>query len=168
MKNVFYSFISLLIALFFVLLGVIGVIFSWFPAAKAAFIQFLIEDSYLLFLFGIAFIVIGMALMMNIISSGRRQYYHISSGQKSLTIDETVIQNYLNSYWKNLFPKAHVPSKLTLKKNKLYLTVDLPYIPPDQQKPVLERIEKDLSELLATTFGYKEPFYLTASFQAES
>lgn len=165
MRNVLYSLSSLLIALFFVLLGVVSVMLPWFPMVRNELIRFILEDSLLIFFFGFAFIVIGAAIIANIVLNAKRHYYHVRSGPKSIAIDETIIQQYLDSYWKQLFPQVHVPNKLTLKNNKIYLIADLPYIPQEQQQDVLERIKNDLADIFTTTFGYKEQFYLTASFQ---
>lgn len=165
MSNFFYSLISLLTAIFFILLGIASVMLPWSPFVRTELVQFILGDSITIFLFGFAFIIIGLAIAINIILSSRRKYFHLHSGPKSIWIDETIIQDYLITYWKQLFPQSEVPSKLTLKKNKIHLIADLPYIPLDQQKDVLERIKNDLSELFGTFFGYQEPFYLSASFQ---
>lgn len=168
MSHIFYSISSLLIALFFVLLGVISVMLPWFPLIRNELIRFILEDPLILFFFGFAFILIGLAIVIHIALNARRRYYHVQSGPRSISIDENVIQDYLNSYWQQLFPQAQVLSKLSLKNNKIYVIADLPYIPQDQQTDVLDRIKNDLADLFIATFGYREQFYLTATFQPPS
>ncbi len=168
MNTLFYSFISLLAALFFILLGIGTMSISLSPQFRTDLIQFILENSIAIFLFGFSFFIIGMAIVINITWGARKSYYQLSSGPRSVLVDEAVIQDYLDSYWKEVFPQSKIPSQLTLKKNKIYLTTDLPYIPYAEQKAVLERINHDLSEMFAKFLGYRQPFYLSASFQPEN
>lgn len=167
MNNLFYSLISLAIAIFFIMLGIISVMLPWSPMVRTDLIQFILEDSIAIFIFGFCLIIIGLAVVINIAFSARRSYYRLRSGPKSIWIDESVIQDYLNSYWKDLFPQSSVPNRLIMKKNKIHLVADLPYIPLAEQKELLERIKTDLTDLFGTFLGYRETFYLSASFQPE-
>ena len=164
MNNLFYSLISLMVALFFIVLGVVGVLLPWSPLVRADLIQFILEDSLAIFLFGFVFIVVGLAIVIYIVLGTRRTYYRLKGGAQSVHIDEKVVQDYLDTYWKELFPLQQIPHRLQIHKNKIHLTADLPFIPYDEQKAVSDRIKQDLNEIFSSFLGYREPFYLTLSY----
>lgn len=143
------------------------VMLPWSPIVRSDLIQFILEDSLAICLFGFGFIVVGLAVIINIAFSAKHSYYQLRAGPYSVSIDEEIIHEYLNTYWKNLFPQSPVPNRLTIKKNKIYLVADLPYIPLPEQKRFLEKVKMDLSELFTSTLGYKDMFYLSVSFQSE-
>lgn len=139
----------------------------WSPVAQTDLIFFILEDSVAIFLFGFAFLAIGIAIITQVILHSRKNYYHLQSGPRSISVDETVISDYINSYWKDLFPKTYIPSRLNFKKNKIHITADLPYIPQSEQKELLERIKNELDERFTNLLGYRDTFYLSASFQSK-
>lgn len=165
MNNFFYSLISFTIALFFVLLGIIGVIIPWSPEIRTDLVQFILDDSILLSLFGLTFIIVGLAIAAYILVNGRRKYYHIRSGEDAITVDEAVIQQYLDAYWKELFPGSDIPNRLAIKNNKIHITVDFPHVPQGQQQLILERIKQDLRNKFTEILGYRGDFYLSSSFR---
>lgn len=167
MSNFFYSLISFIVAVFFIMLGVIGVIIPWSPGVRTDLIQFILDDSLAISLFGFASIIIGLAIVTNILLNTKRRYYRIRSDKNSIEVDETVIQQYLQAYWKQLFPDSDIPSRLSLKNNKIHIIVDLPPIPYGQQQLLIERIKTDLRSTFAKMLGYHHEFYLSASFQTE-
>lgn len=167
MNNLFYSLVSLAVAIFFIMLGIVSILLPWSPMVRSDLIQFILEESISIFLFGFIFIVVGLAIVVYIILGTKRTYYTLKGGTQSVLIDEGVVQDYLDSYWRELFPKAHVPSRLQIKKNRIHLSADLPYIPYSEQGQVLEKVKTDLTEIFGSFLGYKEPFYLSASFQSE-
>lgn len=163
----FYSLISLFVALFFLLLGILAMMLPWSPNARTDLVAFILEDSLAIFLFGFAFFAIGIAIITQIILYTRKSYFHLKSTPRSISVDETVIADYISGYWRDLFPKSHVPSRLTLKKNKIHITADLPYIPQSEQKDLLEKIKNEIDDLLHNVIGYRDTFYLSASFQSK-
>lgn len=166
-SNLFYSLINLAIAIFFLMLGLVAILLPWSPMVRTDLIQFILEDSIAIFLFGFVFLIVGLAIVIYTLLSTRRSYYRLKGGPQSVQIDEQVIQDYLDSYWKQLFPQTIVPNRLQIKKNKIHLIADLPYVPPSEQRNVLDRINNDLTDLFGSFLGYREPFYLSASFQPE-
>jgi hypothetical protein len=167
-SNLFYSLINIAIAIFFLVLGLVAIMLPWSPMVRTDVIQFILEDSIAIFLFGFVFLIIGLVLVIYTLLSTRRSYYRLKGGPQSILIDEQVVQDYLDSYWKHLFPQAVVPNRLQIKKNKIHLVADLPYVPAAEQKQLLESIKADLTEMFSSFLGYKEPFYLSASFQPDT
>lgn len=167
MNHFLYSLISFIIALFFILLGIIGIILPWSPDVRSHIVNFIFEDSVFIFLFGLGFFFIGTAIVVNIIVSSRRRYYEVRSGSSLVKVDETLFQSYLNTYWKQMFPKNEIPNRVTLRKNKIHITADLPYIPLAQQKELLEKIEGDLNDIFNRILGHRHECLISISFQSE-
>lgn len=166
MQNLFYSLIGLTIALFFILIGIISISIPWSLSIQAALIQFILEDALAISLFGCAFVIIGLAIVVNTILNTRRYSYNVKSGAHFFTVDESIIRSYLSVYWKQLFPQNDVHSLLTFKKGKIHLSVELPYTPPMEQRSLLERIKNDIEGMLTEKLGYYKGFHLTANFLA--
>jgi hypothetical protein len=167
MRNLFYSLISLIIAIFFIVVGIICVIIPWSPDVQTGIIQFILNESIALSLFGLTVIVIGLAIVANIWVNSRKRHYYIRSKDNTVAADEVLVQQYLNIYWKQLFPEHDIPSRLTLKKNKIHVAVDLPYIPLPEQRNLLERIKQELSSVFTKALGYQDEFFLSATFQRQ-
>lgn len=167
MNHFFYSLIGFITALFFILLGVMSVLMSWFPAMRADLIQFLLENGTAVFLFGLAFMTIGIVMVINIVLGAKNHYYQFKIGRHTTQIDEDLIQKYIQTYFGEIFPKQAVPCRLIVRKNRLHITVDLPYVPASQQSVLMEKIQQDLNELLGKQIGYTSDYYLSTSFQPE-
>lgn len=166
MTNFLYSLISLFISLFFILLGIIGIILPWSSSMQSLAVTLILENSLLIFLFGFSLLAIGIATAVNILLNAKRHYYHFKVSGQTVSVDTALIQNYLQKYFKELFPETEVPYQLQVKKNKLHITVDLPYIAKNDQDALLERMRTELRELLSDFLGYRHPFHLSASFQS--
>lgn len=168
MHNFLHSFISFWVAIFFILLGVIGILFPWIPSIRTEVITILLEYSIAIFLFGLCFLTIGFAAFINILFSVNKHYYRFKIGTNPVEVDENLIQSYLNSYWNELFPNQTIPNRLILNKNRIHIIADLPYMQRQQQEVMLERIKHDLQKLLEDLLGYRYQFHFSASFQSEN
>lgn len=167
MNHFFYSLISFIIALFFIMLGVISVLMPWFPSMRADLILFLLENSIVISLFGFSFLTIGIFLVINIILNTKRHYYEFKVGQNTVTIDEDLIQKYLHVYFLEIFPTQEVACRLAIKQNQLHVTADLPYVPAEQRNIILEKIKRDLKDLFSQQLNYNTDYYLSTSFQSD-
>lgn len=168
MNHLFYSFINILNAFFFMLIGIVGILIPWSIHVRTLLTRFIFEDYLAISLFGFVFFIIGVAMLINLLLNMKRRHYKIHSLKGTLTIDEAVIQEYLKTYWKQLFPDRDIPCHLQLKQNQIHIAVELPYLPLQKQKALLEGIRKDLTDIFAKILGYREEFFLLASFQAEN
>jgi hypothetical protein len=165
LNKFFFSLLSFLLALFFVLIGLVCLIFPWSQTMKNEVISFILNNSTAIFLLGFGLFVIGIARICFIISGMKRSYFHLRSGSRPIWIDESLIQNYLDNYWKTLFPFSAVSNRVVLKRNKIYLMADLPYVPISEQKELIHKIKTDLSDMFALILGYKDSFTLSTHFQ---
>lgn len=162
--NVFYYLISFSLAVFFLFLGILGILLPLSPLIRTDLVQFILENSVAICLFGFGFTVIGLIMIINLYLGTKRTYYYIQTGHRLAAVDEAILQDYLDTYWKQLFPQHAIPSKLTLKKNKIKVIADLPYMPKEDQKQLLERIQQDLQETFYKLLSYTQEFTIAVSF----
>ena len=165
LSTLFYSFISLVVALFFVIIGIVSFILPWFPEVRMTLATFIMEDSITIFLFGSCFLVIGAATIAGICWSTKRKYYHLKAGPQAISLSDTLFHDYLISYWKEVFPKSEVPCSVKLKKNKIHITADLPYVPRQEQKKLLQQMELDITEIFTRLLGYRSEYHFFVSFK---
>jgi hypothetical protein len=163
--KLFFSLMSFLLALFFVLMGLLCLIFPWSEMMQSAVIDFILTNSLAISLLGLTSLILGVGRIFFIISGNKPAYYHYRSDSRPVWIDESIIQNYVESYWKTLFPRGSISNRIVLKKNKIFLSADLPYVPAAEQPQLMHKIQKELSEKLALMLGYKGSFTLSATFQ---
>lgn len=167
MNRFIYSLISFIVALFFIMLGVISILLPWLPVMRTHIILFLLENAVAISLFGLAFLAIGVAMVTNIALAAKTRYYEFTVGQNPVKIDEDLIQKYIQLYFQELFLGQEVPCCLAIKHNRIHITADLPAVPLTQRDVLLEKIQQDLKELFSRYLGYHVDYYLSASFQAE-
>lgn len=164
MFNLLYYLIVFVIAIFFVCLGIIGAILPWSTGLRTDIIEFILANSIAISLFGFGFIIIGGTMILNMVLSSKKKYYHERIGSNLVTIDQTVIEHYLQSYWERLYPLQDIPTKLSIRKNKIKITADLPYKPRNEQEEVIAQIKQDLREIFTKILGYPHEFSLSLSF----
>jgi len=167
MTHFFYSLITFFIAIFFVILGILGVVIPYSPTLRQEALSHLMDRSTTLFLFGFSCIAIGGALLTNIIAQSRRKYYRYTVGISNITVDESIIEQYLADYWKQAFPGQEIPYRLKLTDNAIHVMVDFPAEKEQMTKDAIDDIKSDLRHLFDTTIGYTTPFYLSISFRPE-
>lgn len=165
MTNIIYSFITIIIALFFIVFGTLTLLLPWSETIRTTVIAFIQENSWPWNLFGLAFVLIGLALAAYTLLTSRHKYFKTKVGLNETVVSDAVIQDYLQSYWEKLFPRKEIPSRFNLKKNKIQIYADLPYIAHEEQKDLLKKIELDLSECLRDTLGFRKTLELNISFE---
>jgi hypothetical protein len=169
MIHFFYSLITFIIALFFVMVGLLGLMIQFSTNIRAEVVGFIYEDTLFLSLFSLASLLIGIAIVFSLLASFKKRYIKIKSkNNHAFYLDESLFQDYMKSYWNQLFPKQDIPNHVVLKKNKVLITADLPYIPEAQQKALLTRIDQDLKEMFTHLLGYRQEYVISISFQNEA
>lgn len=149
------------------ILGILGVVIPYSPTLRQEALSHLMDQSATLFLFGFCCIAIGGALLVNIIAQSRRKYYRYTIGTNNISIDESIIEQYLTDYWKEAFPDQEIPYRLKLTDNSIHVMVDFPAEKNEMSKEAIEDIKSDLRHLLDNTIGYTAPFCLSISFRTE-
>lgn len=157
--------VSFIFGAFFLIAGILGIIFPWSAYIRTAIVEFLLEDYLILPLFGLGLILIGISLIIYTFYSTKRKYIQIKSSHHSVTIDENLVSHYLDTYWQDLFPNNLVPSKFRIKKNAIEIIADLPYVNEETRDSLLKQIQNDFNDIFGRILGYSQQIILIASFQ---
>ena len=161
--TLFHSAMNFLIACFFVLFGLLAFILPWVAVLRRSFVELLVGNPLTMAVIGIGFIAVGAVMLVSICGK-QREYYHVKTGDRAVMIADTLLDDYLNSYWEQRFPDQEFVSKVTVKNNRVHITADLPPLPFEEQRPFLKRSEDDIAQLLAEKTGYQHGFSLSISF----
>lgn len=161
----FYLASSFIIGSFFFIFGAFSIILPWSLYLRTVTTQFILENTLILSLFGLGFALIGISIVIYTLLKTRHHYVQIRTGELSVTLDENIIHQYLETYWQKHFPKSHVPFNLSLKKHSLQIVADLPPLPFLEQKAFLEQVKQDFSDLFGRILGYPYDIHLIANFQ---
>lgn len=153
-----------ILALFFLVLGLFGMILPWTPAIRTEVVDFLLSNTATLSLFGFAFVVIGMGILVQLMHGARRHTFKSKLKAVSVEVSEKVIEEYLSVYFRDLFPYAEVPCQVLLKPKKVKVVIDLPGLPKSEQEPLVKRVEQDLASLFRDQIGYPHEILLSFSF----
>lgn len=161
-----YRLSSKLIALFFALFGLLIGILPWSAPLHNTVNELLVNHYLLVTLIGFAIFSVGGMLLFSGLGKRRRTYY-VRCGKNSLALDLQCIETYLEQYWNKQFPKQALTTHAVLtRKGELHITADLPPLPFAQQKPLLEKAEREIASILVSKFGYAHPFTLSVGFAA--
>lgn len=163
-RRFFHLVISFIIGAFFFTVGVFSIILPWSSHLLGSTIRFLTENTLILSLFGLGFALIGLSMVIYTFLNTRHRYAHIKTGSHATLIDENLIEQYLEAYWKERFPHQSIPFYLTIRKKSLQIVAHLPAVPEDEQHLLLESINHDFSSLFGDLLGYPNDVHFIASF----
>lgn len=163
----FHLTISFILGSFFFIMGAFSIVLPWSAYLKTVTTQFVLENTLVLSLFGLGFVLIGLSIVIYTLLNTRQRYVDIQISKNQVTIDESVFYQYLETYWQQHFPQTHVPFHLTFKNHSLQIVADLPSIPLPEQKIFLEQVKQDFNDLFGRVLGYPYDVHLIASFQAD-
>ena len=163
----FYKAINYIIGTFFSILGIFNLILPWSSFLQKSLTKFIMGNTLLLSFFGLAFLLMGIAIFAYTFFRARPRYLHVQTGPQAVSIDEKLVHQYLDIYWKEHFPTSSIPFNLHIKKRALHIYADLPALPLSEQKMFLEGVKHDFSDLFQHVLGYPYDIHLFASFQKE-
>src|ERR1700733_9736562 len=167
MHSIFSSLARFLVALFFILIGIIGLLIPLSPLIRTHIVMFILENSITVFLFSVSLLLIGMGMMAYIFVGSKRDHFTLHIDNEQSRINIAVIQAYLENYWKRLFPSVDVHHRLIIKKKGILIHAEFPYLPRNEQKQFLEQMKEELAEIFFSTLGYPYNLEVSASFQTD-
>lgn len=162
-----YSLLSFIISLFFVAVGATALTIAFSTYARTETITFILENSNLIILFGLLFITIGIISFFYLVQSTKRKYYTVKSQKLEVDVSESVIHKYLKNYFRELYPYNDVPCQVELKRRRAEVTADLPFVPTNEQKDLLKKIEEDLTSIFRDQIGYRNELKVSISFSPD-
>jgi hypothetical protein len=165
MMHFFYLLFTFILALFFILLGTLSLLLPWSQEVREVLIQFIQTETWPWNVLGGVLFIIGASLLIQIWLSRRKRYHLIQVGLNEAIVSDKVLDDYLRSYFEKLFPTQEVPYSFTIKRHKLKITADLPFVPQEDQKKILEKMSEDLALILRDFLGYRKSMDLSISFE---
>jgi hypothetical protein len=163
----FYLLSSFILGAFFFLGGAYSLTLPWSSSLQNKTIDLILNHNLIFSLFGLGLILIGSSILTYAVLSSRRRYAYVRTGSHSVAVDKDLIQNYLETYWKEHFPDHSISSFITIKKNTIYIIADLPSVPAPEQKVFLDQVQHDFSDIFGRLLGYPHDVHLAASFRTE-
>lgn len=154
-----------LIGIFFFLFGVLALVIPWSSHLGNAITQLMTQNAWIFSLAGLGISLIGLAVLFFAFLKLRRSYIEIRTGDLNIILDENVVYQYLETYWKKQFPDSKIPFSLNVKKQSLQIFADLPPMPLTEQKIFLEKVNQDFSHLFGQVLGYPYDVQIFAHFQ---
>ncbi len=164
-STVLQSVFNLLFASFLILGGLSLLLIPILNGFRRALIKLLTASPYWIGVVGAIVFLVGVLLLVSHLTMNRRRYYQLRMGDRPVTVDNAVVEVYLQQYWENMFTGQEVSSQVTIHKDRIEVSADLPAVPFSEQKALLERIEQELVELFEKVLGYRREFLLSVSFQ---
>lgn len=159
---------NLVLSLFLLGLGAFGTTLAWSARIRSEVISAILEQKWMIFSVSVVFILAGLILLAYVFKNSKRRYIYIETGKNSCFLDETFIQQYLDTYWENLFPTHDISYDLNIKKNKIQIYARFPSLPPEEQKRFLDKQKRELSHIFGRLLGYPHQVILAASFNQKN
>jgi hypothetical protein len=154
-------------SLFLLLFGLFILVLPWSHSALELAVSSVQEYRWFLTFFGISLLLVGVAIIGQIYLASQRKYLTIKTGDNPVYASDAVVRDSLQAYWENLFPEQEIPCRVDIKKNRIFLYVDLPYYPKEKRPELLKKVEAELAVLLQDLFAYSKSLNLKISFDRE-
>ncbi len=159
--------VSWILGAFCCLIGIFSVILPWSPFLQQSATDLIVNHTLILSLFGLGLVLIGISIVIYAIFNMGHSYAYIKVGNRPVSLDENLIEQYLQNYWKKNFPNHQIPFYMSIKKNSIQIVADLPPVPEADQDRFLDKIREDFSHLFSGILGYQNEIYFIAHFQTE-
>lgn len=159
------SLINLLFALLLIALGALFIALPNTPDLRQNLFSLIEADRLILQSLGLSVVLLGAILIVSCFLVGKRKHYLVVMGRHGhVKIDETILQQYVENYFKQLFPGFTPHIEANILRGKIRIFADLPEVHYGEQRELLEKIEIELHTLFQKKFGYSALFHLNISF----
>ena len=153
----FFSAIELLVVLFILGSGLLLMGVHYSPILRNGAIRLLIEQQWFLLSVGELLVILSLFLFVGFYFMNRRRFLSFQVGSSKASINESIVSDYVTSYWKENFPEVKALPEVCFRGGKELEVIA--HVPEGDQ--LLERVESELSVVLARKVGYEKPFTLT-------
>lgn len=142
--------------------GVFFAAFWWSESFRQFTSQLLLEYPWVLFLLSGLLLIIGSVFIGKVFFRFQKRSYVLSKGDRSVTINETIFENYLKKYWQQEFPNLAIPFSISIKPTKILIEAELNAESDEKDRSaIIEKIENDLTSIYQSFLGYTGEVRLT-------
>jgi len=158
MRNgkLFFSAVEFLMIVALFCLGALFFGLHFLPSARFALSDWILYSSSDFLFIGGLIVGIALALTLSLWAIHRRKFVRIEMEKHPVSLDQQLIKQTVEQFWKEAFPEEKLPSDVYVSKQKIEVISTLP-------KVELEEIEGRLGQLLKQQLGYGEKFYLSVT-----
>ena len=106
--------------------------------------------------------ILAAILFVGLYAMNKKHYYQVDMQSHKTTVDEDIVQMYVEKYWKEVFPDQKISAKVLLHRGqKIEIIGEFPDVAQERQNELLEKMEFDLSAIFKQNLGYGQDFKLT-------
>lgn len=163
--NILFYITNFILAVICILFGIVFLVLPWSFEVRSTITEFINENFLLICIFGSGLVFIGTGVITYLLLNARKRSFCLRSGRCSIKIDDKIFHRYLQEYLNDLFPNQESSYHLILRKNKILVSLDIPYMPKIEQESITEKILEDIAEILSQKIGYSDELKLTVFFQ---
>lgn len=160
--NLLFSAAQCGFAVLVMLTGIFFIGLGYASHLRILIAHFIAESSLPFSMVGLLILGGGILLLLGFYAMNRGVYFSVSMGKRGALVDPTLIRGYLDLFWKEKFPGLDLGvDVLVSKEQKLEIFVEMPTFPKGDVEGFLAEVEGELSLLLQSKIGYKNPFQLS-------
>jgi len=144
------------------LISFISLAIFCFPSLLMGFVSLVIQNPSFLVILSLSSLVLAICLILGMYKVAKKNFFQLSLKCPSVTIEEAIIKDYVDQYWKEIFPSSRIKSLVVLhSKHKLEIIANIPDLPFEERNDLFQRIQNELGVILARKMGYEKEFLLT-------
>ena len=133
------------------------------PHMRFHLASLLSERDDLFLILGSGFLGLGVILLIGFYFMNRHSYYQLEMKHKHIAaVEVDLLRKLIAIYWKKAFPEKDLSTDVLLHQGKkIEVVVEVPSMSIDEQQQLLEKVEKEIGELLEGQVGYGGEFLFT-------
>lgn len=162
--TLYLSLVTLTFAFTLLGVGTVVALIAFVPSLQEQLLSWLTNPQPWLTVAGAGIVLSGILVLFGATVFPRKGCMQLRMGDLSVDIEPALLNRYLEQYWRQVFPQGKVFSGVSIHRGRIAIEADLPPIPLEEQRRVLQRAELDLVELFDKVLAYHRDFTLSVSF----
>jgi len=161
LKQALISTLHLLFVFLFFGAGFFCVSLAYLPDLKTRLADVILFHEEICTQVGIGLFGAAFLLLLGLYGLNRGKFLRFTMGRSVVEVKEKVIRRTVDDFFKTRSPKLSLVDLEVIGTSRLEMQIAFQESPSaDQIEPVLGDLEKDLTNLLSSRFGYRQPFVL--------
>lgn len=166
MNSFLYSTVLFLLALFFLLLGSFCLLFVTVAELRDLSIQYLLNFPLILLLFGVSFLIVGLAMAIHLFFNSRKKIYTVNNNPKlRVDVNQVIIEKTVLHYLESHYPAREIPVFIKRKKGLINIYAELPFEPEQERESIVAEMDSELQTIFIKVIGATDKISFQASFQ---
>ncbi|MBY0528605.1 MAG: hypothetical protein K2P51_00250 [Rhabdochlamydiaceae bacterium] len=162
--NVLFSAVQLIFVVTLFLLGGLFLGLAHAPHFRNEIAQFFLSDTTRLMSIGYVILGVAALLFFGFYAMNRSSFFQVEMHSGRFDVDPSVIQNYVQCYWNDIFPDYRLDTQIVIRRGKkIEILAEMPEMADEELTELLTQIENELSCLLEHSLGYRSEFLVTVT-----